>query len=145
MSYISELLDQFKNTVREHEVKRFTNHETDDFGYPLCACSACQQKLSRKHQQFLNAFYSGNPDPDRFPTSPGTNYAETEYDGDLGHSYADTMRDNGRPSPVAGTTFIQIADALPVIESPSIAADIPETAQQTLAYLAKHDGERSDG
>lgn len=68
---------------------------------------------------------------------------EFDYDGDGGREHDEYMRDNGaggRSATVAGT-FVPIADALPVIEAPSIVTEHPETTEQTVAYLAKRESE----
>lgn len=61
--------------------------------------------------------------------SAGHNHpSENDYDGDNGREYHETLRDNGlmsRPGgrPVHAGSFVQIGDALPLIESPSL---VPE-------------------
>lgn len=62
---------------------------------------------------------------------------EFDYDGDMGREHADYMRDNGHGAASVAGSFVQIADALPVIEAPSIVAELPEQAEQTVSYLAR--------
>jgi hypothetical protein len=55
---------------------------------------------------------------------------EFDYDGDMGREHDDYLRDNGagRTSTSIAGSFVQIADALPVIESPSIVAEQPQAS-----------------
>jgi hypothetical protein len=66
---------------------------------------------------------------------------ENHYDGDQGREYADHLRDNGHGARGASLgSFVQIGDALPVIEAPSIVPDDASEAQQvqhTLDTLQK--------
>lgn len=142
MSAISEMLDQFKNRVETYEANRFTNHERDDLGYPLCACANCQSVLKRMHDAHTAAVLSGNHDPDRFGFGRIIHANENDYDGDLGREHDDHMRDNGYGAGSSSLgSFVQIADALPVIEAPSIVAELPDEAEQTVEYLAKGESE----
>lgn len=69
--------------------------------------------------------------------------AENDYDGDGGREHSEYMRDNGRGSSratVAGT-FVQIADALPRIEAPSI---VPEHTAAGEITMPKPSNEKVD-
>lgn len=69
---------------------------------------------------------------------------EQDYDGDMGREYSDHLRDNGISARSASVgTFVQIADALPKIEAPSIVAEFPDQTEQTVAYLTER--EKNDG
>lgn len=65
------------------------------------------------------------------------------YDGDLGRQHEDYCRDNdiGYGNRSGFGDWKQIATALPVIEAPSIVAEHPASAEQTLAYLRKTESE----
>jgi len=123
-----------ESRVMSDAVKPFKNF--------LDALIADQMRRGLTHGNVLNINAMDELDPvhDRATRNA---HVEQDYDGDLGREHADHMRDNGaggRCATVAGT-FIQIADALPVIEAPSIVTEIPEQAEQTVAYLAKRESE----
>lgn len=131
MSPLSEMLNRFAKSAaqsaRASEARIYVNHETDDLGYPMCGCADCREVSARMNTSFILQVFAGHHDPDRLPLFSDL-HGEQDYDGDMGREHSDHMRDNGkgaRSATVAGT-FIQIADALPVIEAPGIVPDQPE-------------------
>lgn len=108
----------FSELAKIAQAQKTFTHQTDDFGWPLCACGPCATIRNAMDAAHIGAILRGG-DPessiDRHPER------EFDHDGDLGREHFETMRDNRTGGGSSIKPWVQIADALPVIEAPSIA------------------------
>lgn len=89
-------------------------------------------KVSRQqgNPKYININAMDDHDPVHWRHRRNRPSADNSYDGDEGREHSEYMRDNGQLALSGGrgiAPWRQIADALPTVESPSIAADMPDT------------------